>query len=60
MTGAGVVNLEHPTLTSGSEDAANLDYGGGFYGQGYYGATRPTTGSYSEATSCHLITLESN
>ena len=56
MTGAGVIyNLEHPTLQSGSEDAAvNLGYSGGFYGQGYYGTTRPSTGSYSEATSWSL------
>ena len=56
MTGAGVVtNLTHATVGSGSEDAAvNLGYGGGFYGQGYYGTTRPTTGSYSEASTWSL------
>ena len=56
MTGAGVVTtLTHATVGSGSEDAAvNLGYGGGFYGLGYYGTTRPTTGSYSEASTWSL------
>jgi len=56
MTGAGTVSDITPTsMTTGREDAAlNLGYGGGFYGTGYYGTTRPSTGTYSEATSWSL------
>ncbi len=56
MTGAGVISdITISGLASGTEDAAlNLGYGGGFYGQGYYGTTRPSTGTYSEATSWSL------
>ena len=56
MTGAGVVtDITISGLAAGSEDAAlNLGYGGGFYGQGFYGTTRPSTGTYSEATTWSL------
>ena len=56
MTGAGTVYDITPTsMTTGREDAAlNLGYGGGFYGAGYYGTTRPSTGTYSEASSWSL------
>tara|TARA_R100001460_G_scaffold30138_2_gene59537 strand:- start:216 stop:2021 length:1806 start_codon:yes stop_codon:yes gene_type:complete len=56
MTGAGVVTDITPSgLAAGREDAAlNLGYGGGFYGQGYYGTTRPSTGTYSEASTWSL------
>ena len=56
MTGAGVTYDITPTvLSAGREDAAlNLGAGGGFYGIGYYGTPRPSTGTYSEATSWSL------
>ena len=56
MTGAGLVTDITPSgLAAGREDAAlNLGYGGGFYGQGYYGTTRPSTGTYSEASTVSL------
>lgn len=56
MTGAGVAyDITISGLAAGLEDAAlNLGYGGGFYGQGYYGTTRPSTGTYSEATTWSL------
>ena len=56
MTGAGVTYTITPTVMSaGRENAAlNLGFGGGFYGTGYYGTQRPSTGSYSEASSWSL------
>ena len=56
MTGAGVTyNITPTVLSAGREDAAlNLGAGGGFYGIGYYGTPRPSTGTYSEATSWSL------
>tara|TARA_Y100001935_G_scaffold236847_1_gene221861 strand:- start:704 stop:2566 length:1863 start_codon:yes stop_codon:yes gene_type:complete len=56
MTGAGVAyNITPTVLSAGREDAAlNLGAGGGFYGIGYYGTPRPSTGTYSEATSWSL------
>ncbi len=56
MTGAGVVtDITISGLATGREDAAlNLGYGGGFYGTGYFGTTRPSTGTYSEATTWSL------
>ena len=56
MTGAGTVTDITPSgLATGREDAEqNLGYGGGFYGTGYYGTTRPSTGTYSEASSVSL------
>ncbi len=56
MTGAGTVyDITPAGLATGQEDAQqNLGYGGGFYGSGYYGTTRPSTGSYSEASSWSL------
>ena len=42
-------------LTSGDVDAViNTAYGGGFWGLGYYGTTRPSTGVYQEATTWAL------
>jgi len=42
-------------LTSGDVDATiNTAYGGGFWGLGFYGTTRPSTGVYSEATTWAL------
>ena len=56
MTGAGTAYDITPTsMSAGREDAGlNLGYGGGFYGTGYYGTQRPSTGTYSEATSWAL------
>ena len=56
MTAAGTVyDITPAGLATGQEDAQqNLGYGGGFYGSGYYGTTRPSTGSYSEASSWSL------
>lgn len=56
MTGSGVTYDITPTVMStGREDAAiNLGAGGGFYGLGYFGTPRPSTGTYSEATSWSL------
>jgi len=42
-------------LTSGDVDATiNIAYGGGFWGLGFYGITRPSTGIYQEATTWAL------
>ena len=42
-------------LTSGDVDAAvNVAFGGGFWGLGLYGITRPSTGIYQEATTWAL------
>lgn len=56
MTGAGTVTDITPAgLATGRADAEqNLGYGGGFYGTGYYGTTRPSTGTYSEASTWSL------
>ena len=56
MTGAGVAYDITPTsMTAGREDAGlNLGFGGGFYGTGYFGTPRPSTGTYSEASSWSL------
>ena len=56
MTGAGTVSNITPSVMSiGREHAAlNLGFGGGFYGTGYFGTQRPSTGTYSEATSWSL------
>ena len=56
MTGAGTVSDITPTsMTLGREHAAlNLGFGGGFYGTGFYGTQRPSTGTYSEATTWSL------
>lgn len=55
-TSAGLTYDITPTgFTSGALDAAvNTGYGGGFYGTGFYGQTRPDTGNYAEATTWHL------
>ena len=34
--------------------AVNTGYGGGFYGTGFYGQSRPDIGNFSEATTWHL------
>lgn len=42
-------------LTDGTLDAAaNIGFGGGFYGLGFYGTERADTGNYSEATTWSL------
>lgn len=42
-------------LTAGTLDAAaNIGFGGGFYGLGFYGTERPDAGNYSEATTWSL------
>jgi len=42
-------------LTAGDVDAAvNVAYGGGYWGLGLYGITRPSTGVYQEATTWSL------
>jgi hypothetical protein len=42
-------------LTSGDVDAViNTAFGGGFWGLGFYGITRPSTGVYQEATTWAL------
>jgi len=42
-------------LTSGDVDAVlNVAYGGGYWGTGMYGITRPSTGVYQEATTWSL------
>ena len=42
-------------LTGGTLDAvANIGFGGGFYGLGFYGTERADTGNYSEATTWSL------
>ena len=40
--------------TTQKDAGLNLGFGGGFYGTGYYGTQRPSTGTYSEATSWSL------
>lgn len=56
MTGAGTTyDITPATMSTGREDAGlNLGFGGGFYGTGYFGTQRPSTGTYSEATSWSL------
>tara|TARA_B100000073_G_scaffold347224_1_gene360849 strand:- start:1330 stop:3156 length:1827 start_codon:yes stop_codon:yes gene_type:complete len=56
MTGSGTTYDITPTsMTTGREDAGlNLGFGGGFYGTGYFGTQRPSTGTYSEASSWSL------
>jgi len=56
MTGAGTAyDITPATMSTGREDAAqNLGFGGGFYGTGFFGTQRPSTGTYSEATSWSL------
>ena len=56
MTGAGITyDITPTTMANGREDAGlNLGYGGGFYGTGYFGTQRPSTGTYSEASSWSL------
>lgn len=57
-TAAGVTtDITPAALTAGIEDAAvNTGYGGGTYGTGLYGQTRPDSGNYSEATTWSLDT----
>lgn len=46
-----VSDITPGSFTSGNADATiNFGYGGSFYGTGYYGAPRPDTGNYAEAT----------
>ena len=56
MTGSGTTyDITPSSMATGREDAGlNLGYSGGFYGTGYYGTQRPSTGTYSEATSWAL------
>ena len=56
MTGSGTTyDITPATMSNGREDAGlNLGYGGGFYGTGYFGTQRPSTGTYSEASSWSL------
>jgi len=56
MTDGGVCYTITPTVMStGREDAAqNLGFSGGAYGTGYFGTPRPSTGTYSEATTWSL------
>ena len=50
-----VTDITPATLTSGLLDAAvNTGYGGGFYGSTFFGAERPDSGNYSEATTWSL------
>ncbi len=55
-TGGGVVFDITPTvMAAGRENAAqNVGFSGGFYGTGYYGTQRPSTGTYSEASTWSL------
>ena len=56
MTGAGTTyDITPATMSAGREDAGlNLGFGGGYYGTGFFGTQRPSTGNYSEATSWSL------
>lgn len=58
MTALGTITEITPaSLTAGLVDAAeNTAYGGGFYGTGYYGVRRPTTGIFREATTWSMDT----
>jgi hypothetical protein len=52
-----VTDITPVGLTCGTVDAAeNKAYGGGFYGTGYYGVARPSTGVFQEATTWALDT----
>ena len=55
-TSSGATSDIAPTdLVAGIEDATvRTGYGNNFYGTGFYGAPRPDTGNYSEATSWSL------
>lgn len=58
MSASGILSDITPVgLTAGLETAAvNTGFGGGFFGTGYYGNTRPDYGNYSEATTWALST----
>ena len=48
-------------FTAGDVNAVlNVAYGGGFWGLGYYGVTRPSTGVYQEATTWALDNFGQN
>ena len=58
VSASGTVSDITPAgFTAGKLNAAvNTAYGGGFYGTGYYGVKRPTTGTFQEATTWSLDT----
>jgi len=56
LTESSIVSDITPVgLTSGDQNATkNLSYGGTFYGTGFYGTKRPSTGVFGEATTWAL------